>query len=142
MYVYRIYLTFHFSIEDCPQKNVKSILSVDHEKLDAFVRSLRPTAVLPPDSTGPEPLKGSRNRLTGRNNSGSALQDSVESLLALPSAKEKETKKLGGEILELLSRPTAKEKSLVDQFRSANGSQVQEFCAHGTKEDCIKVTFH
>lgn len=137
------YVSFiYFRIEDCQQKNVKTIISVDHEKLEAFVQSLRPASSKSlVDSIGQENAnKTPRARLSGRNDSGSSIHDSVESLLALPSAKEKETKKLGGEILELLSRPTAKEKSLVDQFRSANGSQVQEFCAHGTKDDCIKVT--
>lgn len=66
--------------------------------------------------------------------------DTIESLLSLPSAREKETKKLGEEILELLSKPTAKERSLVEQFRSQGGAQVQEFCPHGTKEECTKVS--
>ncbi|KAI1287070.1 N6-adenosine-methyltransferase catalytic subunit [Halotydeus destructor] len=62
----------------------------------------------------------------------------IESLLSLTSAREKENKRLGEEILELLSRPTVKEKSLIERFRSANGSQVQQFCSQGTKEDCRK----
>ncbi|XP_054719997.1 N6-adenosine-methyltransferase subunit METTL3-like [Uloborus diversus] len=66
--------------------------------------------------------------------------DTIESLLSLPSAREKETKKLGEEILDLLSKPTAKERSLVEQFRSQGGAQVQEFCPHGTKEECTKVS--
>lgn len=66
--------------------------------------------------------------------------DTIESLLSLPSAREKETKKLGEEILELLSKPTAKERSLVEQFRSQGGAQVQEFCPHGTKDECTKVS--
>ncbi|CAL1265656.1 unnamed protein product [Larinioides sclopetarius] len=66
--------------------------------------------------------------------------DTIENLLSLPSAREKETKKLGEEILDLLSKPTAKERSLVEQFRSQGGAQVQEFCPHGTKDECTKVT--
>lgn len=62
--------------------------------------------------------------------------DDVESLLSLSSTREKESKKLGEELLELLSKPTAKEKNLLERFRSADGYQVQEFCPKGTKDEC------
>ena len=62
----------------------------------------------------------------------------VESLLLLESTRERESKKMGEELLELLSKPTVKERSLVERFRSVGGGQVQEFCAHGTKDECIK----
>ncbi|EEC05747.1 N6-adenosine-methyltransferase 70 kDa subunit, putative [Ixodes scapularis] len=65
--------------------------------------------------------------------------DPIESLLSLPSAREKETKQLGEEILELLSKPTAKERSLVERFKSQGGAQVQEFCPQGTKEECSRA---
>lgn len=54
----------------------------------------------------------------------------------MPSIKEKESKKLGEEILDLLSKPTAKERSLTERFRSQGGAQVMEFCPHGTKAEC------
>lgn len=54
----------------------------------------------------------------------------------MPSTKEKESKKLGEEILDLLSKPTAKERSLAERFRSQGGAQVMEFCPHGTKIEC------
>ena len=53
----------------------------------------------------------------------------------MPSTKEKESKMLGQEILDLLSKPTAKERSLAERFRS-QGAQVMEFCPHGTKVEC------
>ncbi|EFX64183.1 hypothetical protein DAPPUDRAFT_66395, partial [Daphnia pulex] len=59
-------------------------------------------------------------------------------LLSLPSTREKENKKMGEEFLDLLSKPTVKEKSLAERFRS-QGAQVKEFCAHGTKDECRKV---
>jgi mRNA (2'-O-methyladenosine-N6-)-methyltransferase len=62
----------------------------------------------------------------------------VESLLSLESTRERETKKMGEELLELLSKPTAKERLLMERFRSVGGGQVQEFCASGTKEECVK----
>ncbi|XP_018327838.1 N6-adenosine-methyltransferase MT-A70-like protein isoform X2 [Agrilus planipennis] len=60
----------------------------------------------------------------------------IFSLLAMPSTKEKESKKVGEEILDLLSKPTAKERSLAERFRSQGGAQVMEFCPHGTKAEC------
>lgn len=56
----------------------------------------------------------------------------------MPSTKEKETKKIGEEILDLLSKPTAKERSLTERFKSQGGKQLMEFCPHGTKMDCEK----
>ncbi|XP_019629038.1 PREDICTED: N6-adenosine-methyltransferase subunit METTL3-like [Branchiostoma belcheri] len=64
--------------------------------------------------------------------------DSIESLLSMPTIKEQETKEMGEEIFDLLSKPTAKEQSLVEKFKSQGGAQVQEFCPHGTKEECRK----
>lgn len=64
--------------------------------------------------------------------------DDLESLLSLSSKRERESKKLGEELLELLSKPTAKERNLMERFRSADGYQVQEFCAKGTKGECIR----
>lgn len=46
--------------------------------------------------------------------------------------------KLSREILELLNASTAKEQSIVEKFRSRGRAQVQEFCDHGTKEDCVR----
>lgn len=63
----------------------------------------------------------------------------IMSLLSMPSIREKENKKVGEEILDLLSKPTAKERSLAERFRSQGGAQVMEFCPHGTKVECTKV---
>jgi mRNA (2'-O-methyladenosine-N6-)-methyltransferase len=64
----------------------------------------------------------------------------LESLLSLESTREKESKKMGEELLQLLSRPTAKERNLIERFRSVDGGQVQEFCARGTKNECIRLS--
>ncbi|XP_071088181.1 N(6)-adenosine-methyltransferase catalytic subunit METTL3-like [Haliotis cracherodii] len=68
-----------------------------------------------------------------------APDDSIESLLSMQSAKEREEKKVNEEILQLLSKPTAKEQYMVDKFRSRGGVQLQEFCQYGTREECVKV---
>ncbi|EEB16444.1 conserved hypothetical protein [Pediculus humanus corporis] len=65
-------------------------------------------------------------------------QSDINFLLSMPSIKEKETKKVGEEIMDLLSKPTAKERSLAERFRSQGGAQVMEFCPHGTKLECQK----
>ncbi|XP_043206483.1 LOW QUALITY PROTEIN: N6-adenosine-methyltransferase subunit METTL3-like [Amphibalanus amphitrite] len=62
--------------------------------------------------------------------------DDIMNLLALPSAREKENKKMGEEILDLLCKPTVKERSTAERFRSQGGAQVQEYCRHGTREEC------
>ncbi|XP_064078928.1 N6-adenosine-methyltransferase subunit METTL3-like isoform X1 [Macrobrachium nipponense] len=67
-------------------------------------------------------------------------EDDVMSLLSAQSIRERETKKVGEEIMELLSKPTAKEQSLAQRFRSQGGAKVQEFCPHGTKEECDRAT--
>ncbi|XP_074023519.1 LOW QUALITY PROTEIN: N(6)-adenosine-methyltransferase catalytic subunit METTL3, partial [Numenius arquata] len=64
----------------------------------------------------------------------------IESLLSQQSTKEQQSKKVSQEILELLNTTTAKEQSIVEKFRSRGRAQVQEFCDHGTKEECVKAT--
>lgn len=48
-----------------------------------------------------------------------------QSLLSMPSIREKENKKVGEEILDLLSKPTAKERSLAERFRSQGGKELR-----------------
>lgn len=47
-----------------------------------------------------------------------------QSLLSAQSIRERETKKVGEEIMELLSKPTAKEQSLAQRFRSQGGKET------------------
>lgn len=63
----------------------------------------------------------------------------IMSLLSMPSTLEKQNKEVGVEILELLSKPTAKERSLAEKFKSAGGTQVHKFCPHGTRAECNKI---
>lgn len=57
----------------------------------------------------------------------------------MPSTREKQIKLVGEEILELLSKPTAKERSLAEKFKSQGGAQVMEFCPYGTRTECVRV---
>uniref|UniRef100_A0A4W5L0Q4 mRNA m(6)A methyltransferase n=1 Tax=Hucho hucho TaxID=62062 RepID=A0A4W5L0Q4_9TELE len=79
----------------------------------------------------------------GRTSKGqtSHLDMEIESLLNQQSTKEQQSKKMSREILELLNTSTAKEQSIVEKFRSRGRAQVQEFCDHGTKEECTRSGF-
>ncbi|MFT7812726.1 N6-adenosine-methyltransferase 70 kDa subunit [Arapaima gigas] len=75
----------------------------------------------------------------GRTSKGqtSHLDMEIEFLLNQQSTKEQQSKKVSREILELLNMSSAKEQSIVEKFRSRGRAQVQEFCDHGTKEECV-----
>lgn len=45
----------------------------------------------------------------------------------MPSARQKEIKKVSEEIMELLSKPTVKEKSLAEKFRSKGGNDKKAY---------------
>ncbi|XP_067303151.1 N6-adenosine-methyltransferase subunit METTL3 [Pseudorasbora parva] len=81
---------------------------------------------------GPE-KKGRSNKVQA-----SHLDMEIESLLSQQSTKEQQSKKVSQEILELLNTSSAKEQSIVEKFRSRGRAQVQEFCDHGTKEECVQ----
>ncbi|XP_076449417.1 N(6)-adenosine-methyltransferase catalytic subunit METTL3-like [Babylonia areolata] len=66
--------------------------------------------------------------------------DDIETLLSMQSTKEREEKKTNEEILQLLSKPTAKEKYLVEKFKTPGGAQLKEFCQFGVKEECRKYS--
>ncbi|XP_052903047.1 N6-adenosine-methyltransferase MT-A70-like protein [Anopheles moucheti] len=105
------------------------------------------------ESTKEEKLSGgggkvARTNVTGTKDEGrkgnavdaslACKASDIMSLLSLPSTREKQSKKVGEEILELLSKPTAKERSLAEKFKSQGGAQVMEFCPHGTRIECMR----
>jgi len=65
--------------------------------------------------------------------------DDLTALLSRQSAKEREERSQQDEIFNLLTRPTARERSLVNTFKSADGGGVKEFCQHSTKGECCRV---
>ncbi|XP_078064906.1 N(6)-adenosine-methyltransferase subunit METTL3, partial [Mustelus asterias] len=83
-----------------------------------------------PEKKASEPIKKSKKV-------ASEMDLEIESLLNQQSTKERENKKMSQEILELLNTTTAKEQSIVEKFRSRGRAQVQEFCDHGTKLECM-----
>lgn len=101
------------------------------------ISSLTPATSI--QAAGPSSL-GSGADKKGRNskNQSSHVDMEIESLLNQQSTKEQQSKKVSREILELLNASTAKEQSIVEKFRSRGRAQVQEFCDHGTKEECVR----
>ncbi|XP_061664896.1 N6-adenosine-methyltransferase subunit METTL3 [Syngnathoides biaculeatus] len=83
-------------------------------------------------------VSGADKKGRGGKSQSSHLDMEIESLLNQQSTKEQQSKKVSREILELLNASTAKEQSIVEKFRSRGRAQVQEFCDHGTKEECVR----
>uniref|UniRef100_A0A3B3SR79 mRNA m(6)A methyltransferase n=1 Tax=Paramormyrops kingsleyae TaxID=1676925 RepID=A0A3B3SR79_9TELE len=127
------------------------VTSVDHTKIWAMTGGGAPaqrTGVKRKAEEQPHPKRtpGSGSSMQsptdkkGRSSKGptSHLDMEIECLLNQQSTKEQQSKKVSREILELLNTSSAKEQSIVEKFRSRGRAQVQEFCDHGTKEECIR----
>ncbi|XP_047494013.1 N6-adenosine-methyltransferase catalytic subunit-like [Penaeus chinensis] len=136
-----------------------TVVAVEHSKVTAVLdaehreKKVQPTAVAvedenhspeKSDDTISEPpakiLREEKETKVDKEKRKERREDDVMSLLSAQSIRERETKKVGEEIMELLSKPTAKEQSLAQRFRSQGGAKVQEFCPHGTKEECERAT--
>nr|XP_039265210.1 N6-adenosine-methyltransferase catalytic subunit-like [Styela clava] len=83
------------------------------------------------------PEKSSKTNESGKNSEQKDLDD-IEELLSTKSAKEQDTKRIAEEIQELLGTASTKELSLAEKFRTLGGSQVKEFCPHGTRFECMR----
>ena len=77
-------------------------------------------------------VKGEEPLLNNRIN----YQEEVEYLLSVKSVREKESKQMGNDIQELLNTKTVMEQLQLQNFKSAGGSRLREFCYHKTKNDC------
>ena len=65
--------------------------------------------------------------------------EEIDWILTSSSVKEKESKKMGNEILDLLNTKSFMEQRSLEMFQSAGGSQLREFCLHKTKDDCRRA---
>ena len=72
-------------------------------------------------------------------NQAFSYQEEVEYLLSTKSVREKESKQMGSEIQELLSTKSVMEQLKLQNFQSAGGSQLREFCYFKTKSDCRRA---
>ncbi|XP_043953197.1 N6-adenosine-methyltransferase subunit METTL3 isoform X1 [Gambusia affinis] len=123
----------------------------EDQTLGGFSPKLQSSAS-PPHATASSITPASSLQLPGSSATGSGAEKKgrssksqsshvdmeIESLLNQQSTKEQQSKKMSQEILELLNASTAKEQSIVEKFRSRGRAQVQEFCDHGTKEECVR----
>nr|XP_057922195.1 N6-adenosine-methyltransferase subunit METTL3 [Doryrhamphus excisus] len=98
--------------------------------------SMTPASLQPPGPLASGSCADKKGR--GSKSQSSHVDMEIESLLNQQSTKEQQSKKVSREILELLNTSTAKEQSIVEKFRSRGRAQVQEFCDHGTKEECVR----
>ncbi|XP_060574782.1 N6-adenosine-methyltransferase catalytic subunit-like, partial [Ruditapes philippinarum] len=137
-------------IKHDPRRFVKRNESIKHQEKAILTGSVRLdlsklSAVA--DQTGAkrkrdENAEDEASQPTAKQSKQTSKQDSsfsVESLLSVQTAKERESKKMTEEIMQILSAPTTKEKSLMERFKSQGGAQLQEFCQFGTKEECLKL---
>ncbi len=99
-----------------------------------------PALKKPKDETKPVVSEG-RVKRDGKERRSTEKKDvdELQALLSMQSAKEKEERSQQEEILTLLSKPTTKELSLMDTFKSQDGGGVKEFCSYSTKKECIRV---
>ncbi|CAH8578230.1 unnamed protein product [Schistosoma intercalatum] len=67
------------------------------------------------------------------------IEFNLENLLGAETIREKESKRIREEVMELLNRQSTKERFLTERFRTQGGSQVQQFCSYGTRTECSKV---
>ncbi|CAH8620909.1 unnamed protein product [Schistosoma rodhaini] len=67
------------------------------------------------------------------------IEFDLENLLGAETTREKESKRIREEVMELLNRQSTKERFLTERFRTQGGSQVQQFCSYGTRTECSKV---
>ena len=70
------------------------------------------------------------------------VEEEIERLLSTPSVREMESRRMGTEIHELLNTKSVMEQLQLEKFRSAGGSQLQEFCSHKTRESCRRAKGH
>ena len=66
-------------------------------------------------------------------------QEEVEYLLSVKSVREKESKQMGSDIQDLLNAKSVMEQLKLQNFQSAGGSKLREFCYHKTKDDCRRA---
>ena len=67
------------------------------------------------------------------------FQEEIDYLLTIESVRERGSKRMGSDIQHLLNTKSVMEQMKLQNFQSAGGSQLREFCYHKTKEDCRRA---
>lgn len=128
-----VFMVDHSRIQSLYEENqsAENALPLDHIKRKCEIDA---------DESSNGAKQSKTNSGNGKKAGGSKNLETTDimSLLSMPSTREKQSKQVGEEILDLLSKPTAKERSLVEKFKSQGGAQVMEFCPHGTRAECAR----
>ncbi|XP_073847261.1 methyltransferase like 3 [Musca autumnalis] len=123
--IYKAFINDNFDLTEEIRRKYKILFDEEEGLLEDSISNDKPD----------ESEESSERKETSTN----ADSDDIMSLLSMPSTREKQSKQVGEEILELLTKPTAKERSVAEKFKSHGGAQVMEFCPHGTKVECLKA---
>lgn len=67
------------------------------------------------------------------------VEEEIEKILSTPSVREMESRRMGTEVHDLLNSKSVMEELQLEKFRSAGGSQLQEFCSHKTRDSCRRA---
>ena len=67
------------------------------------------------------------------------IKEEIEYLLSVKSVREKESKQMGNDIQELLNAKSVMQQLKLQNFQSAGGSRLREFCSFKTKDDCHRA---
>jgi len=67
-----------------------------------------------------------------------ALIDDIDDLLSKPTMRQRLAKAMGSEIIDMLVKPTVKESSLAEKFKSKQGVVIREYCPNLTKSRCMR----
>lgn len=70
---------------------------------------------------------------------GHTYQEEVDYLLSVSSVCEKESRQMGSDIQYLLNTKSVMEQLQLQNFKSADGSSLREFCTYKTKDDCRRA---
>lgn len=123
------------------------ITEVEYSKLEAIVEELKASSASSTSSSsvarkrkrdGNDEVSATQENVSAGKNKKKAPSDDIQTLLSMRTTKENETKKVGDDIFDLLNIKSAKEQLIVEKFKSQGGANVQEFCEHGTREECKK----
>ncbi len=66
-------------------------------------------------------------------------REELDYLLSVKSVREMESNQMGSDIQDLLNAKSVMEQLKLQNFKSAGGSKLREFCSYKTKEDCNRA---
>jgi mRNA (2'-O-methyladenosine-N6-)-methyltransferase len=62
----------------------------------------------------------------------------IDAFLAKPTVRERRAAEMSSEIIDILFKPTTKEKMLAEKFKSKE-TTFRQYCEHGTKDECRRA---